>query len=307
MWISSEDARSDFILAAAAVFLGVQLVSLLADIPGYPRSGLPFYVLTLTWLLLLSCGAPWALARYRNQVPQAFALGPEDRGRLGAGLVVVAPLVVGQVLAALFTGSPRAVLTSLAGRFYAPGPTIGGFQWTAETVVGILGTLILVVGCVLTGTFLAVRARDAFRSPVMDLTELLRTFGLGAVGLSFLMGLLAVVRDGGSFATLLTRTLALAAVILLTDRQVPPRVSMPRASVIGPAIATLVLWVLAFGGPFRGDLVIGLTAGTSAACVLLAAACLAHVRQGLAAALLLGASVVYPMWIYPMHVLPLLG
>ena len=305
MWISSEDARSDFILAAAAVFLGVQLVSLVTAIPGYPRTGAPFLVLSLAWTVLIACGAPWALARYRNQVPAAFGLAPEDRGGVAPALIVASPLLVGYVLATLFTGDLGAVALALLGRFTVLTPTIADFQLTFELVVIMLAVLVLAVGSAITGSFLAVRARDSFRSPDMDLTELVRTYGLGAVGLSFVMGLLTVVRDNGSFSSLLVRTAALLAVVLLADRYVPPRLTLPRATIIAPAVAILVLWIIAFGGPFGGDLLLGLAAGTAAAAIMVAASALVHVRHGLAATVLLAASVVYPVAGYPLQPLPL--
>ncbi len=305
MWISSEDAKSDFILAAAAVFLGVQLVSLITAIPGYPRTGAPFLVLSVLWLVLIACGAPWALARYRNQVPAAFGLSPEDRGGIVPALVVASPLLIGYVLATLFTGDLGAVLLALAGRFTILTPTIAAFQLTFELVVIMLSVLVLAVGSAITGSFLAVRARDSFRSPDTDLTELVRTYGLGAVGLSFVMGLLVVVRDNGSFTTLLVRTAALLAIVLLADQYVPPRITLPRATVIGPAVAVLVLWIIAFGGPFGGDLLLGLAAGTAAAAIMVAASALVHVRHGWAAVVLLAASAVYPIGGTPLQPLPL--
>ena len=82
MWISSEDARSDFILAAAAVFLGVQLVSLVTAIPGYPRTGAPFLVLSLAWTVLIACGG----AVGAGAVPQPGARRPSGSPpRTGAG------------------------------------------------------------------------------------------------------------------------------------------------------------------------------------------------------------------------------
>lgn len=305
MWISPEDARSDFILSAAAVFLGVQMVSLASAIPGYPRTGVPFFVLSLTWLVLLSCGAPWALARYRDDVPAAFGLGDKERGSAGVGLAVAAPLVVGYVLSTIFTGDVTATLLALAGRFTVLTPTIDEFQFSLETLVIMVSVLVLAVGSALTGSFLAVRAREAFRSPEMDLTELLRTFGLGGVGLTFVMGLLTAVRDNGSFAGVLTRSVALLVVVLLVDRYVPARVTTRRASIVGPGIAVLVLWVIAFGGLFAGDLLRGLTAGTAAAVVVMAAAALLQVRQGLAATILLVASALYPIAGYELQPLPL--
>lgn len=305
MWISSEDARSDFILAAAAVFLGVQVVRLVAAVPGYPRGGIPFLVLSVLWLVAIAWVPPWWLARYRDQVPDAFALGPQDRGSLGTALVVAAPLLVGYLLATIVTGDLGAVLLAIAGRFTVLTPTIGSIQFSVELLLVMLGVLVVTIGTVLFGTFLPVRAREAFRSPDADLTELLRTYGLGAVGLTFVLGLLAAVRDGGSFLNVLVRAVALLAVVLLADQQVPPRVTLPRAGVIGPAIAVLVLWIITFGGPFGGDLLLGLTIGTGAAAVTIAAAALVNARQGLAAALLLAASALYPIGGYALQPLPL--
>ncbi len=305
MWISSEDARSDFILAAAAVFLGVQVVRLLAALPGYPRGGVPFLVLSLIWLVLIALVPPWWLARHRGQVPDAFALGEADRGGLGTALVIASPLLVGYLLATLVTGNIGAMLLALAGRFTILTPTIEDVRLSFELLVIMVSVGVVAIGAALYGTFLAVRAREAFRSPDTDLTELLRTFGLGAVGLSFVMGLLTALRDSGSFLNVLVRTVALLAIVLLVDRQVPPRVTLPRAGVVGPAIAVLVLWIITFGGPFGGDLLLGLTIGTGAAAITIAAAALVNVKQGLAAAVLLVASALYPIGGYELQPLPL--
>ena len=92
---------------------------------------------------------------------------------------MASPLLVGYVLATLFTGDLGAVALALAGRFTVLTPTIADFQLTFELVVIMLAVLVLAVGSAITGSFLAVRARDSFRSPDMDLTELVRTYGLG--------------------------------------------------------------------------------------------------------------------------------
>ena len=302
MWVSSEDARSDFILAAAAVFLGVQAAALIASIPLYPRQGPAYLALSLVWVALLSCGAPLALARHRRDVPAAFGL--EHPGGLGAGLVMAAPLLVGHVFETLFTGDVEAVLLSLAGRFTLATPTIGDVRFSFETIVLMLAVAVLAVGSWLTGSFLAVRGRDGFRSPDVDLTGLLRTFGMGGVGVSLLLGLLSALRDGGQVGDPMTLTIALLVVVLLADQYVPARVTVPRTMLVAPAIAVVVLWVIAFGGPFRGDLLLGLYSGVSAAVLVMAAAAMIAVRRGLAAAILLAATAIYPIGGQVMQPLP---
>lgn len=303
MWISSEDARSDFILAAAAVFLGVQLVSLLAELPIYPLSGPIYLVLSLVWVGLLACGAPLWLARYRGDVPAAFGL--QHRGGVGPGLVLAAPLLVGHVLETIFTGDVGTVLLSLAGRFTLATPTIGEFRLSFEIIVLMIATVLLAVGSWLTGSFLAVRAREAFRSPDADLTELLRTFGMGGVAVSLVLGLLVTLRDNGQYGDALMLSGALLVVVLLADQYVPPRVTTVRTMLVAPAIAVLVLWVIAFGGPFRGDLLRGLYSGVSAAVLVMVAAAMIETRRGMAAAILLAASAIYPIGGQIMQPLPL--
>lgn len=295
MWISSEEARSDFVLAAAAMFLGVSAVTLIARIPIYPLTGLAYFLLSLMWLVLLGCGAPWWLARYRNDIPDAFGLGPEVRGSVGPGLVLAAPLVIGYVLATVFTGDFSQVLLSLAGRFQPSQPSVIGSPSGVESGVLAVAVAIVAIGSAMTGTFLAVRGREAFRSPDMDVTELLRTFGMGGVGATLILGLLQTVRDGGTFGRPFTLAVALLIVVLMADQYVPARVTAPRAAIVGPAIVVLVLWVLTFGGPFRGDLLLGLYSGTASAVLMVVAAAMLQVRNGLAAAILLAVSAIYPV------------
>lgn len=305
MWTSSEDARSDVILAAAAVFLGVQAVALIAALPFYPSPGNPLgLVLGLAWVVLLSCGAPYALARYRDDVPAAFALDAPTRGALVPGLIVAAPLVVGHVLASTLDTGFGDVLPALAGRLLPPTPALGGLAWTFGSIVFLVGVVALALGSLLTGTFLAVRSTNAFRSPDMDLAGLLRTFGVGGAGATLVLGLLVLVRDGDG--NVLLRATAVLLVVLLADQFTPASRSVPRAAVVAPAVVTLVLWVIAFGGPLRGDLLAGLYSGVAAGTVLVAASALVHSRQGLAAAVLLVAATIWPVGSgYGMQPLPL--
>jgi hypothetical protein len=282
MYLSTEDARSDFILTVAAVVLGRYAFDLIAQIPGYPTITSDVgVVLVLVWQVLLTGATPWLLARHRNDVPRAFAFATGDRGSPAVGLVLAAPLLVAHLLPVVFRGDVGAMLLALTGRLTASQPTLEGFQFSLDLVWQALSVLILMVGTWLFTSFLAVRARDAFRSRDVDLTELVRTFGMGGVGVSLVLGLLVS-------GTLLV-------VVLLTDQYVPARTTTTRATVLGPVIAVAVLHVLAAGGLFSGDLLLGLYFGVAAAVVTLCAVALAEVRQGWAVMLLVMASVLYPI------------
>lgn len=296
MYLSWEDARSDFVLAAAAVMLGQYVASLIGAIPGYPDfASVPYLVLGIGWVALLAVGPSLWLARYRRDVPAAFATDQRSRGSLAPGLLLVAPLLVGHLLDAVLTGDLGTILLAFGGTFTLLGPTVGNFTLTVETALAMVAVAILAVGSWLFGSFLVVRARDAFRSPDADLTELVRTFGVGAVGVNLVLGLLVSVRDPRPLGDSLLLAAVLFAVVLVTDRFVPARVTTTRATVLGPLLAVVVLWILNFGGPFRGDLLLGLYSASAAGAVIVCAAAMIEIRQGLAAAMLLIASAVYPV------------
>lgn len=297
MYLSTEDARSDFILTVAAVVLGRYAFELIAQLPVYPVTGDLGTALVIVWQALLSGTTAWLLARYRRDVPGAFALGPRDRGNVFVGVVIALPLLVAHLLPEVLRGDVGQVLLSLGGRLTDRQPAVGAFTFDLDLVWQVLSVLVLAVGTWLFTAFLAVRARDAFRSPDMDLTELVRTFGMGGVGVSLLLGLLVLFR-GFELANVLLVTGALLAVVLLTDRQVPARTTTTRATVLGPVIAVAILHVLAAGGLFSGDLLLGLYFGSAAAVITLCAVALAEIRQGWAVAVLVIASVLYPVPIF---------
>lgn len=295
MYLSADDARSDFILTVAAVVLGRYALSLIAQIPGYPVPvSWPHLVLSLGWLAMLTGLVPWLLARYRRDVPDAFSIGPRDRGSVAVGLVVAVPLLVGHLLPVVFSGDFGALLLSLVGRFTTDQPVVGEYQFNSLAIYVIVAVAVLAVGSWLFASFVAVRARESFRSPDADLTELVRTFGMGGVAATFVLGLLNAVQRG-SVADALLVSVVLLAIVLLTDQYVPARVTTRRAAMVGPMVAVLVMYVLSFGGLFSGNLLTGLYTGAAAAVVMLCAAALAEVRQGFATAILVVAAVVYPV------------
>lgn len=304
MYLSAEDARSDFILTVAAVVLGRYALSLIAQVPGYPDPvSSPYLVLSLVWLVMLTGLVPWLLAHYRRDVPDAFSMGPKDRGSVAVGLVVAAPLLVGHLVPVVFSGDFGALLLALTGAFAGLQPVVGQYEFSTLSLYVLVAIPVLAIGSWLFASFIAVRSREAFRSPDADLTELLRTFGMGGVGVTFVLGLLNSVQRGSVGDALLVAVVLLA-IVLLTDQYVPARVTTRRAAMVAPMVAVLVMYVLSFGGLFGGDLLTGLYTGAAAAVVVLCAAALAEVRQGLATAVLVVAAVVYPVGELAMQPIP---
>lgn len=276
MYISPDDAKSDVILAAATVLFGGFARGLVAQFPLYPRTGVLAVMLDLAWIVALTALVPWLLSRYRGDGLAAFGLDGERSGiSLGIGLALA--VIVGQVLLVVLAGG--SALQAIAGRL---GGILGAGAPTGGTTLLLLLAaefVVLTLGATLLISFLAIRGREAFpRSPDTQLTELVRTFGLGAAAVALVVGLL---RSIGAPATLpvLVNVLVLAAVLLLADRRLPTRMAVPRTSVLAPAGIVLLTHIFATGGFFRGDLVSGLYLGALGAGTAIAVAALVQVRD----------------------------
>ncbi len=278
MWLSPDDARSDFILAASALVFGTLVVEFVFRIPFYPSGDLSLW-LTPIWVVLLMVVPPRFLARYREQGLDAYGLVGERTG-LADGLLLVAPLLaVGYVRG--FSGG--SVVGALLGRlrgFAANGP--GLVQLDLLTL--LLGVIVLVaagVGTMYLFGLLVVRARDGFRATDMPLLEALRTYGLGAVAVGTVLGLLISLAGSGppTWAVFLDG-LAMVAVILLTDRLVATNDRTTRATVLGPAIVAMVAFVFSMGGGlFSANLAVSLYRGAMAASVAIVLAVLLETRR----------------------------
>jgi hypothetical protein len=302
VYLSPDDAKTDVILAAAAAVFGLTLRGFVASLPLYPRTGLAGAVLELIWVFVLTALVPILLARYRKDGAAAFgftgggggrrigpgggAIGPG--GGIGRGVVLAVPAVlVGAGLQAL---NPIGGLGALLGRL--AGPVAAGSAVELAYAIGQVALLSL--GALVLVGFVATRSRDGFpRSPETSLTQLIRTIGLGAVGVAFVGGLLRTLTGGGSLVFALGNVLALAAILLLTDRMVPTGLSVPRTAVAAPVVVVLVAQVFAAGGLFRGDLLFSLTAAALAAGVTIAIASLAQTRDGVIVAVPLVIAVHY--------------
>ncbi len=278
MWMTTEDARSDFILAAVMAFFVPQLLQFLILLLSFVNQiafGLLNSLLAASWfqalILIVSVWAitglmPLYLARYREQGASAFGLDHEGAA-IGPGILLALPI-------------PATFITS---RALGPSPTVGG-SLVDRTIDASLGTIALLsldlialiqnlvlivlifVGPLLLVSFLHVRARDGFREVTISLTEALRTFGMGAVAAGFVLGLLNVVAANIGFLQLVFNTLGLAALVLIADRLVEPGVTTSRAAIVAPGVAILIATiVLRGGGLFSANLLADLFNGTMAA------------------------------------------
>lgn len=267
MWISAEDARSDFVLAAAAALIGPFIQAFVADLPGYP-GGLVGTLLSIAWLFAMTGLVPVLLAGYRSHGLSAFGLD-QPQEAIRTGLLVALPLAVTGWLAFWLRGA--SAIDALQGLL----PFLSGGQ---GLIVDVLAFAVVATGSLLLYTFLTVRARDAFQPNEVAQLEALRTFGLAAVGVAALLGLLLWVA-GNQFTTLMLRVAGVAGLVLVTDRYVEPGRQTTRATVLAPAITVLVFWVFRSGGLFRGNLLDGLYAGSVAAAIAITVAILVETRR----------------------------
>jgi hypothetical protein len=278
VYLAPDDAKSDVILVAAVIAFGGAARGFVVSLPLYPQQGALALVLDLVWIVVLTALVPVLLARYRGDGLAAFAL-EDGPGGVGTGLLLAAPVVgLGLLLGAWVLGDPTAMLLGQVGRTAAAG-VVG-----VDVVVRLLGILALSIGTLVVVAFLAVRGREGFpRSPVTSLTALVRTIGMGAVGLALVLGLLRALGTTSpaiAAGVAAASAVAGAGVVLLTDRLIPTGVEVPRAAVLAPVVVVLVASVLAAGGVFRGGLFSGLYTGALGATTTVAVAALAHTRRG---------------------------
>lgn len=292
MWTHPEDARTDFILAAAAAMLGWWVRGLVVGLPGYPRGGALGDLLTLGWVFGLTGLVPWLLARYRDEGRAAFGL--DQAGGAATGLVLAVPVAfvgVVRLWAEADVGLPRALLGRLGQLSQDP----------ARLTLQVAGIGVVFLGTLMLYTFLTVRARDAFGRTTVSQVEALRTFGMGAAGAALLLGLLTTLADVCSPASVLATAGGLAAVVLLADMTADVSHDTTRATVLGPAIVALLLNVLLRGGGlFGGNLLLSLYAGTVAGGLALVAAVVLETRNdALAVGPVFLAAAVYPSLLTP--------
>jgi hypothetical protein len=281
MHLSPDEARSDVILAAAATLFGGFVLTLVTRLPLYPRSGILGLLVGVFWIFALTGLVPLLLARYRGDGVRAFGLdGPRDGWR--AGLVLLLPVAVLGILRELIsTGALAPALLGRLGGATAGSPVVLGTPrlGLVELAFSALQLVALTAGALLLVTFLTVRGREGFRPVDLALTQTLRTFGMGAVGLALLLGLVRSIGPDARVVPVLMQVAALGVLVLLADRMVPLGPTFPRGAVLAPGVVVLLSHVFATGGLFRGDLLAGLYTGALGAGTAIVVAVLIATRR----------------------------
>jgi hypothetical protein len=281
MYLSSDEARSDVILAGVATIFGGILVSIVLGAPGVPQDGIAGGIVTLLAWFALSGLTPLLLARYRDDVPAAFGVRP-GAGAAGTGLALAlaAPVaVVGVTRVLLADAGPVVALLGRPGLALlgspATGPGAGPLAGALEAVIA----LVLTAGAFLLVGFLHVRGRDAFRADDRPSAQLLRTIGAGALGTALVLGGVRALTTTASLATLLLNVVGLAVLLFVADRSIPAGAVASRPAVLTPVVVVAVAHVFAAGGVFRGDLLLGLSTGAFAAGTAVVVAVVAEHRR----------------------------
>jgi hypothetical protein len=261
--ISSDEARSDVILTAATTLFGGFVLTLVTQLPLYPRRGILGLLVGIFWIFALTGLVPLLLARYRGDGLRAFGLdAPRDGWR--AGLVLLVPVVLLGVLREFVaTGSLLPALLGRLGGATGGSPVVVGTTalGPVEIAFSALQLVALTFGALLLTTFLTIRGRDGFRPVDLSLAQAVRTFGMGAAGLALLTGLVRSIGPDTRIVTVLLQVAALVAMVLLADRLVPLGPTFPRGAVLAPGIVVMLAHVFATGGLFRGNLLAGLHTG----------------------------------------------
>jgi hypothetical protein len=250
MFLDTDDARTDVILAAVTAVLGVRLRAFVQGQGGYPSPGtLTDAVLELVWIVALTALVPVLLARYRGDGLAAFGFRGTPRAWI-TGVALAVPAIVVGVVGQLLAG-----LDPLLGRSAIPVTGVLGL----DVALGLTRVAAFSVGAVVLYGFLGNRAAAAFpRSPDVAGRQLLRTAGLALVAVAAVGGLLRAIGPGTLTGAALT-TIGLLALLLVADRVLDLPRALPRAVAITPLVVVLVGQILGSGGIFFGDLLGALT------------------------------------------------
>lgn len=226
MYASPEDARSDLLLAGAVFIFGPIVLTLLLTI--VPLTRLPGVgeVMSILTPVLLTIAVPVALVRYRGESWADFGLAP-GRASLGAGAVLAAPIVLASLLSATVSGNP------LGGLPVITLPTLG-----LDGVLTLTARVVTWFGLALLATYVATKAREAFRSDVATVPE-----GMARIGrvVAIVAGAAALLRfaTSGTIASLL-----LPAGVAVTVYLVWRGVNRPTATGFAVLLAPTVLLAL---------------------------------------------------------------
>lgn len=263
MWSDQDEARSDFVLAAAAALFGGYLVGPLSD---FVPSGIVHDIVVIAAVFATTGLVPILLARYRREGVAAFGLDAPVR-RVVTGLLLALPVIAVVVLQVVITS--RALASALGG-------TNPDVPVRSVGVLDVVGIAVYAVGFALLFTFLTAKARDGFRPVEMKLLAALRTFGMGGAALFLLCGALLAVAGRVSLGHAVLLALALALTILVVDRLVDQRTTTARVAVLAPTLVSLAITMR----PLQlGELVALLYVSLVQAIIVLVAAVLVQTRS----------------------------
>ena len=203
MYMSTEDARSDFLLAAVVYVIGPGLVStLLRNTGSLLDNEVARWLVAIAVPLLTISAMPLWLMRYRGEGWRSLLNGTSDAIPLGVALAV--PVVLGTLAGDLVAGT--SVADSLTGQLQEPVILVG-------RVLTWLSVGVLVI-------FLHHRAEYAFRPISEDGASLAQRAAIAALGTAVVATLLLLIA-GASPGNLLA-PLGVGVAYLLATRVVPP-------------------------------------------------------------------------------------
>jgi hypothetical protein len=219
MYTSTDEARSDLILAGAAYLFGPLLLGFLLG--WIPFIAQPMYVLQPLLVTLL---VPLLLMRYRREPRAMYGLTHVSPAAVGLGLAAAVPVVVtvwvSDLLGAGLFRVPRA---------FGLGPALV-----------LAHRLALWIGLAGLAVYATVKARDAFAGSPRTLREAVRDVGriLGIVGVAatilLLLGLLA--RGDRPVIDLLLLPLGVAGTVVLVTRGLRGPSASQRAVLVVPLV-----------------------------------------------------------------------
>lgn len=221
MYLATDDARSDFFLAAAVYVIGPVLYSaLLRSTGSLLRSDVVVWVLAVAAPILLISAMPLYLMRYRDEGFGTLTRGSADAA--ARAVVVMLPLVGAVLLGDLVAGTNP--IAALAGTFQVP-------ILLVSRVVRWLSLAVLAV-------FLYRRAEYAFRPISEQMTVLVTRAAAATVGAAIVASLLLAVRDPS--LGLVLAPVGMAGAVYLATRLFPPAGMGEQWQVYAPLI-TLAL------------------------------------------------------------------
>lgn len=199
-----DEARSDLFLSGAVFLFGPLIIDIVLGLIPIMRIPGAAPVLTVTLPLVTTLLVPLLLMRYRGESLRSLGFhGGLDA--LWLGIVVAVPLVVASVLLALVQ----------------QGDVLGAFPLTRGRLVPLLGHVAGWVGLGGLGTYMAVKAADAFRSQYLPLRSGIVDIGrivTAAAGIAALLLVLALAARGAAvreLAGLVLLPLGLAGSLLI--------------------------------------------------------------------------------------------